>query len=65
MKKISILYFLIISLLMSCGKKKEPKKALIEDDIVAVKLVDVSQANSTKCSTWTLTLASKCAAFAT
>jgi membrane fusion protein, multidrug efflux system len=47
MKKISILSFLIISLLMSCGKKKEPKKALIEDDIVAVKLADVSQANST------------------
>ena len=48
MKKISILSFLIISLLMSCGKKKEPKKALIEDDIVAVKLANVSQANSTE-----------------
>lgn len=33
---------------MGCGKKQEPKKALIEDDIVAVKLVDVSQANSTE-----------------
>ncbi len=33
---------------MSCGKKKETKKALIEDDIVAVKLVEVSQANSTE-----------------
>ena len=30
------------------AKKKEPKKALIEDDIVAVKLADVSQANSTE-----------------
>lgn len=48
MKKISILSLLIISLLMSCGKKKESTKALIEDDIVAVKLVDVSQANSTE-----------------
>jgi membrane fusion protein, multidrug efflux system len=48
MKKISILSFLIISLFMSCGKKKELKKALIEDDIVAVKLADVSQANSTE-----------------
>ncbi len=48
MKKIFILPFVIISLLMSCGKKKEPKKALIEDDIVAVKLADVSQANSTE-----------------
>lgn len=33
---------------MSCGKKKETKRALIEDDIVAVKLVEVSQANSTE-----------------
>ena len=33
---------------MSCGKKRETKKALIEDDIVAVKLADVSQANSTE-----------------
>jgi membrane fusion protein, multidrug efflux system len=48
MKKISILSFIIVSLLMSCGKKKEIKKALMEDDIVAVKLVDVSQANSTE-----------------
>jgi len=40
--------FLIISLLVSCGKKQETKKALIEDDIVAVKLADVSQANSTE-----------------
>ena len=48
MKKIPILSFLIISLLVSCGKKQEPKKALIEDDIVAVKLADVSQANSTE-----------------
>lgn len=48
MKKISLLSFLILSLLMSCGKKKETKKALIEDDIVAVKLVEVSQANSTE-----------------
>ena len=48
MKKLSIISFLIISLLISCGKKKEVKKALIEDDIVAVKLVDVSQANSTE-----------------
>ena len=48
MKKIFILPLVIISLLMSCGKKKEVKKALIEDDIVAVKLTDVSQANSTE-----------------
>lgn len=48
MKKILTLSFLIISLLMSCGNKKEPKKALIEDDIVAVRLADVSQANSTE-----------------
>ncbi len=48
MKKIFILPFVIISLLMGCGKKKEVKKALIEDDIVAVKLADVSQANSTE-----------------
>ena len=48
MKKISILSFLIISLLMSCGKKQEPKKVPIEDDIVSVKLADVSQANSTE-----------------
>lgn len=48
MKKISILSFLIISLLMSCEKKKEAKKALIEDDIVAVRLVDVSQSNTTE-----------------
>ena len=33
---------------MSCGKKQELKKALIEDDIVAVKLVDVAMANSTE-----------------
>ena len=33
---------------MSCGEKKETKKALIEDDIVTVKLVNVSQANSTE-----------------
>lgn len=48
MKKLSILLFLTISLLLSCSKKKEPKKVLIEDDIVMVKLVDVSQANSTE-----------------
>ena len=48
MKKIFIIPVLIASLLMSCGKKKEIKKALIEDDIVAVKLADVSQANSTE-----------------
>lgn len=48
MKKIFILPLVIISLLTSCGKKKEVKKALIEDDIVAVKLADVSQANSTE-----------------
>jgi len=47
MKKISIL-FLILSLFMSCGNNKELKKALIEDDIVAVKLADVSQSNSTE-----------------
>ena len=48
MKKIFIIPVLIASLLVSCGKKKEIKKALIEDDIVAVKLADVSQANSTE-----------------
>lgn len=48
MKKIFIPSLIVISLLVCCGKKKEPKKALIEDDIVAVKLVDVSQANSTE-----------------
>lgn len=48
MKNISMYSFLIISLLVSCGKKQETKKALIEDDIVAVKLADVSQANSTE-----------------
>jgi RND family efflux transporter MFP subunit len=48
MKKISTLSFLIISLLMSCGKEKELKKALIEDDIISVKLADVSQASSTE-----------------
>lgn len=47
MKKIAILSLLLTALLASCGKKKEPKKALIEDDIIAVKLADVSQANST------------------
>ncbi len=47
MKKIFIPLFLILSLLASCGKKKEAKKALIEDDIIAVKLADVSHANST------------------
>jgi len=47
MKKIFIPLFLILSLLASCGKKKEVKKALIEDDIIAVKLADVSHANST------------------
>ena len=48
MKKIFIIPVLIASLLMSCGRKTETKKALIEDDIVAVKLADVSQANSTE-----------------
>ena len=48
MKKIFIPLFLILSLLASCGKKKEAKKALIEDDIIAVKLADVSHANSTE-----------------
>lgn len=48
MKKNSLLFFLIISLFMSCGKKKELTKALIEDDIVAVRLANVSQANSTE-----------------
>lgn len=48
MKKIFIPLFLILSLLASCGKKKEIKKALIEDDIIAVKLADVSHANSTE-----------------
>jgi RND family efflux transporter MFP subunit len=48
MKKIFIPLLLILSLLASCGKKKEVKKALIEDDIIAVKLADVSHANSTE-----------------
>ena len=48
MKKLFIPLFLILSLLASCGKKKEVKKALIEDDIIAVKLADVSHANSTE-----------------
>lgn len=48
MKKIFIPSILFLSLLMSCGKKKEVKKALIEDDIISVKLADVSQANSTE-----------------
>ncbi|MES2519304.1 MAG: efflux RND transporter periplasmic adaptor subunit [Bacteroidota bacterium] len=48
MKKILIPSILFLSLLVSCGKKKEVKKALIEDDIISVKLADVSQANSTE-----------------
>lgn len=46
MKKIFLLSISTI-LLLSCGKKAETKKSLADDDVVAVKLASVVQANST------------------
>lgn len=48
MKQLFFPLLLIISLLSSCTNKKEVKKSLVEEEIIAVKLADISQANSTE-----------------